>query len=688
MIDERYRGIMVTGPEARILSRLVTFPSSLESAWDVPRDICLPGLSEYLGVVRSALHGPLNVLVSKGLILERKAHVIGGGSRRRKVYHITDLGRAEFQDIEVPVAKRIGELLGKPPSQTVLQGRDELMLQVKSIKKMIFTGLPGIGKTSLLRAIADEMVKEGKTVRFATMESFKDIGDIIEEWGYNYSSENAVLSSQKNDVLIIDELQEVNLRHLGRLELFASKVECLIMASRAPLPITDGFEIVEVPPLHTDDAVQLLPAHVDDRELIAQRLGGHPLALQMYDEASDLPEAGSDLQQWIKDVVLSNLGEEIKVLDELSLIPVPIPCEFLQHEHYLFELDDHALLRWLSTGVELHHLVRNVRSTMLTKHDYAQAAIYWSQLDGDLARLVEMHHVLNSGGDIESLLIKNAESLMVRSSSGLASLIGDAIYRHPTSSLHRIAAMVAIERGEGDVASYHLSNCEAPDLQYSLSLLNGEELEIPENPDIRLLLSEASRRIDDRLPGECVEVEVLELLDEINLTSVEDDLKKVILVAIAHIKHALFLSQENWIEASKIRQSLEMLAHDNDPQLQALKLRAEIAEAPNNSANLDRLIDQAFARNGLRAKMIQLSLIRKLDDQRAISVLNKIELPNQESQTNLSSARRIAAMIWYYRAKYKTHNQLSAMAEAISLWKISLCPRAAREATELMHQLL
>ena len=39
---------MVTGPEARILARLATFPSSLESAWDVPREICLPGLSEYL----------------------------------------------------------------------------------------------------------------------------------------------------------------------------------------------------------------------------------------------------------------------------------------------------------------------------------------------------------------------------------------------------------------------------------------------------------------------------------------------------------------------------------------------------------------------------------------------------------------------------------------------------------------
>ena len=91
---------MVTGPEARILARLATFPSSLESAWDVPRELCLPGLSEYLGVVRSALHAPLYELVKKKLIVERKAHVIGGGSRRRKVYHITETGRAECEGID------------------------------------------------------------------------------------------------------------------------------------------------------------------------------------------------------------------------------------------------------------------------------------------------------------------------------------------------------------------------------------------------------------------------------------------------------------------------------------------------------------------------------------------------------------------------------------------------------------
>ena len=60
-------------------------------------------------------------------------------------------------------------------------------------------------------------------------------------------------------------------------------------------------------------------------------MGGHPLALQMHDEESELPEAGSDLQEWVREVVLSKLGEEIKALDELSLLPVPVPCEHLHH---------------------------------------------------------------------------------------------------------------------------------------------------------------------------------------------------------------------------------------------------------------------------------------------------------------------------------------------------------------------
>ena len=680
---------MVTGPEARILARLATFPSNLESAWDVPRDLCLPGLSEYLGVVRSALHAPLNELISQKMLVERKAHVIGGGSRKRKVYHITDLGRAECEGVTVPKRKKAGELLGNPPAKTILQGRDSLVEDLKNKNKLILTGLPGIGKTSLLRSIADNLVEEGKIVRFATMESFKDITEIFTEWGLEFSSESAALQSTKNEVLILDELQEVSLRHIGRLEGFAQKAETLIMASRGPLPISDGFEIADIPPLDIEDAICLLPPHLDDKELIAERLGGHPLALQLHDENSELPEAGSDLQEWVKEVVLGDLGEEIKALDELSLLPVPVPTDHLQHEEYLLELDEHALLRWMESGVELHHLVRNVRSTMLSEKDHASAAKYWSQRQGDLARLVEMHHILKSGGNIESHLMSNAEALMVRSSAGLATLIGDAIYRSPSESLHRIAALVAIERGESEVASEHLAHCAAPDLEYSLSLLEGrtEETDMSKS-GAKLILSEAARRMDDRLPGQTPDSEILDLLDLIDFSDIDDDMKKVILVAMAHIRHAWYISNSKWSAATKIREGLESISHADDPQLHALNIRAEIAQTPPNSPNFERLIGLVFSKSGLRSTMLQVTLVQSCEGDRAKNLLNRIEMPSADAQNNLSSARRIAAQIWFLRATHKTHNQFSAMAESVALWQRALCPTAAKEAADMMHKLL
>ena len=117
-------------------------------------------------------------------------------------------------------------------------------------------------------------------------------------------------------------------------------------------------------------------------------------------------------------------------------------------------------------------------------------------------------------------------------------------------------------------------------------------------------------------------------------------------------------------------------------------MRAEIAEVSVNSSSFDQLVETVFSKSGLRATMLQLSLIQRCDNDRAISLLKQVKMPSIESQNNLSSARRIAAKIWYLRAIYKTHSQFSSLAEAIALWKQGLCPNAAIEATELMHKLL
>lgn len=680
---------MLRGPQVRILSRLSHFPRSLETAWDVPRDICLPGIAEYLGVVRSALHGPINDLVDKGFLIERKAHVIGGGSRKRKVYHITDEGREISANAQLSKKEKKGKLFGKVPDRAELIGRKEFIEKVLTNEKTILTGLPGIGKTSILHEISSILVSKGKTVRFCTVQSFSDVEEIFSEWGFEYTDEEAVLNASKNSLLILDEFQEINPRHLKRIQNFLKNAKNVIIASRPPLLFSDGFEILDVPPLTIDSAVQLLPDEIQEKELVASRLGCHPLALLMHDISTSLPEEGGDLQTWVRDVILQGLNAEMNAINELSILPIPVDVENLQTQEYIPDLDDYALLRWFDHGVELHHLIRNVRSLSMTENDYKNAAEYWAKIDGDNARLVEMYLRLKCGENIESYLLTNSESLMVRSSAGLATLIGDALMRYPSENLHRIGAIVAIERGEAEIAIEHLDNINAPDLRYAVDLLSGRDTTfIPKDSGVKAIISEASRLIDDRLPDAHIVADVDELLDHINLSELDGELKKVVLVAIAKIRHSWYIANKKWNEASEIREQLASISTEKDPQIIQLKLRAEIAETPQNSPTFDKLVEEVFALDGLKGTMLKIALISRCDDDRAVKLLNKVKLPNIEEQTNLNSARRLAASIWYLRAKYKTHNSYSSIAESISLWKKALCPNASKSASEMLHKML
>lgn len=677
---------MVRGPLARILSRLAEFPRNLETAWDVPRDICLPGLAEYLGVVRSALHAPITELIELDYVVERKAHVIGGGSRKRKVYHITELGR-DNSSAELKRKEKVGSFFGKVPERQELIGRDDLITDISRHEKVILKGLPGIGKTSILHEISMKFVEKGKIVRFSTMESFKDITDIFTDWGLEYTDEEAVLAKCKNDVLIIDEFQEINKRHQKRIEDFCKKGKFVILATRPPTPFTDGFEVIEVPPLPIESAVKLLPPKTEDKELIVNRLGCHPLAIQMHDISSVLPEEGEDLQSWVRDVVLRDLSEQMSAVNELSMLPVPVHAENLKNDDYVPDLDEYALLRWYEHGVELQHLVRNVNSTNISVEDYQNAANYWETIEGDSARLVELYLRIKSGQDIEKFLMANAESLMVRSSAGLASLIDDAISRKPSENLHRIAAIVAIERGEAEIAENHVSQISAIDLRHSLNLLQGKDSKLLDSVnDVKFLLSEASRIIDDQLPDSKKEIDVDYLIDKINLNSLDETQRKVVLVAIAKIRHAAFIASGNCPQANDIIENLIAISHEKDPQILQMRLRSKISETPENSPSFEKLVNEVFSIEGIKGKMLQIALISKCGPERGKNLLEKVALPELAAQSNLNSARRLSASIWYLRAKLQTHNRFSSMAEAVSLWKKSLCPNASKLASEMIHK--
>ena len=697
--DHGIVGAMTGSCKQRILAWLAAFPPSMEKAWDVPRGICLPGIAEALGVVRSALHGPITELLKAELISERKAHVIAGGSRKRKVYLLTLAGRESVGEPEVKRSEGKGILYGKPPITVELKGREEFIDGLLSQSgHRIITGLPGIGKSAVLAEYARRLVANGGRVRFATAEYFSDLSSLLTAWQIEYTSPEAALKSIGNETLILDEIQELSSRHQSKVISFCTKVKNIIIASRPPSPVPEDFEEIELPPLEVDAAIELLPEHLGDgRKIIAQRLGGHPLALQLHDEKSHLPEAGDDLLQWVSDVVLAGLNEvELNCVDNMALLPIPVPCELLRDQDSIVVLDERALIRWLKESVELQHLLRNVRFVDLDQSTFREALDYWCDLPDDLARLIELHLRVICDEDSETHLLANSENLLVEHDSALAVLIEDALLRNSTPSLHRLAAFVAIERGENDIAKTHLQQIEAPDLDLRLALLEGrmddvERIESKVEDQARMVVAKAVRVLDDRLPRQKPQSDLDSIIESLDLSTLDSELRSHILVALSHIRHAQALFEGDRVKAAQVRDELATISSVNDPQVQTLLLRSDISELEINEKSVGKIQQRIMKISGLKGLMLSLALVEKVeptDANMACSILKTILIPEKRSLKALTASRRVAALIWTWRAWIGEGNKVAAMSEAISLWRGSGCDNAARQLTKQLHDLL
>ena len=161
---------MLSPAMLRILRWLDEHPTTLESAWDVPRSLSLEGIADGIGVVRSALFQPMSVLEDEGFLLTRQAHVIGGGRRKRKVVHITESGRSHLRSQTEGIPERRArsstKLNGQLPEFTHVHGRHS---EIESIRNALeqkvpvhLRGMPGIGKSTLARRIVEDLVEKAR----------------------------------------------------------------------------------------------------------------------------------------------------------------------------------------------------------------------------------------------------------------------------------------------------------------------------------------------------------------------------------------------------------------------------------------------------------------------------------------------------------------------------------------------
>ena len=708
---------MLSETQRRLLLRLADFGVEVESAWDAPRALSLPGLAEHLGLVRSAIHNPLKELESSGLISTRLAHVIGGGPRRRTVVHLTDTGRqrAELLSEEQIPEKSESLAVGPIPNHIQIQGRDDelesLLTKILAGENVQLTGLPGIGKTSLSRSLAELLMERGFKIRWATCNSDTDAFAIGSMWLGKQSPRDPVAiasaASGNKTALFLDEVQELHPRHLSSVKSLlsaCSETSTGVLASiRAPSPFgkLSNFEEIRIHGLDTPDAVELLPKSIgnESAKQVAEALGGHPLALHLWSPDEEIPEEGQAVQDFVQRTVLRRLTDEgLGTLDELSLSPLPLSVEELSVADGIAELDDSAVLRWMQSLVEPHHLIRNVRRATvdekIARELHTKAAGIWSKREGNRARRIEAHHRLNSGDELDTeWLVESVAKISLEDSAAAAVLIDDAIQINDEDNLRLTAIDLAFERGEPNIASEHIDSVsESPqklirkarlarqqgDLQEAENLLQSAFELLPPAEVVRAKIASLVRAHDDMLPGQQTKVRSSQI-EEIDLSRLPNADIASASLALDLLRHAVAVESGSVETLANVRSSLVAQMGENHPRLALIDLRTLITSKAEGSLEAAKEYIESEADQIDKIIAIHLALEATSPSHPDWLVTAHNNAIGIELRPEIPSHRRLLAQRWYWRGVLEPNMRLSHWREAISRFKSAECPSAASE---------
>ena len=738
--EVHYGRDMLSRPQEKLLRYLGTFPEALDQAWDVPRNLSLPGLAEAMGVVRSGLNRPLNLLESEQLITVRVAHVIGGGSRRRQVYHATEKGRLWL--LEHPKDAEVDEgqdALKQNHLQVELIGRKEAIIELESMfgrqQPVLLGGLSGIGKTTVAQALMSRASLEGTSIHSAIVNEFSDMRNIIQQWfpamkplpHDTEALESFLEAADEKRMFVIDDVHLIPPRHATNVKAMIETFQCdstttLLLVGRTPLPFDGEFEYRQLSALDPEDAAQLLGEHLDleHRLSIANALGGHPMALQLYSEGTPLPEAGEDIQNFVEQTILQNLGdEELAALDHYVLFPRPLAAKDVPHQDEIADLDVHALLRWEHDNMklEIQHLVRNVRRTMFSKDrlkELHQTSLnHWllceDTPDSQILRLY--HQLALDDPEFKSQIESQVERLLPAQGAAIAVILNRAVEQKPEDEmLHYWAGKVALHRHELDRVGVHLeaisSESLRSELAYQKAILEGNEVEsqrllqsvLAHANDVeaaRTLLSAAVQHLEDRLfdePSETALSTVQSLLQDVKLPQ-RQELRAAMMVSLSMIQHAAALFEGDVQRANELRDALASISDEHDPFVRLLKLKASFRF--HSSDNLELIINEAEEviqrqPTAFHKAALQLTLAEFLwahDSKKAQGVFEDVPSPDVLRSKGVAH-QRYAGRWWYLHSKITPNTSLMSMREASRCFRSAGCHSASRTLVKRMHRLL
>jgi DNA-binding MarR family transcriptional regulator len=731
-------------PQERLLRWLGNYSASLEKAWDVTREISLPGISESLGVVRSALNVPLTQLEKQDLVFKRMAHVIGGGSRRRNVYHLTEEGRKLLSTLGDDTSKprkssSEGRMFGDAPTLGTVYGRssliDTVFDEIHQQHCLFISGLPGIGKTTVGLAAAGKLVSNGLNVRWCTANEYSDFEtlchsmSILSELPSDANALAEHLAHEcKDEVLVFDDVHMISSRHLGTFMAICQHMEGLqgpkmMFIGRETLPGFEAMNRVSIPQLEAKEAAKLLGKTLPRKESlhIAERLGGHPLALQLYQQDTTLPEENADIQSYVEDVVLSTLDAPTRSgMDHLVLLPQPVEAKKAYDDEVVGTLDDYAFLRWTSNmeKMEIQHLVRNVRRTSMSSAEKQElhrlAVTHWESCAETVDDYVVLlfHRICAQSEELDAHCTTAYDRLSPSRSSALSVLLEQAIEAsNAPSHLHYLAAKIALDRCEPKHAHRHLTEIEdegsSNQISIGLAYLEGRlqdaEKSIEKGFELgnqhqknQLALSAASRRLDDRIStalSKDAAKDIKRYLSHIVLPE-DAEQRAVTVVALTMVQHAIALAERDFSKADTLRANLSSISSLKSGIIMGLEAKSTLIQMQENPTGLPNVIESTLQaidvqpspthQDALRLSLVEALL--ELDVDLAQKHFKNVTKPN--SSPGSMMLHRLHARWWFCKSHLHPSLKKVALKEAITQHRAAGCPRAANHLEALLHSLL
>ncbi|MDG1525167.1 MAG: hypothetical protein P8Q90_03755 [Candidatus Thalassarchaeaceae archaeon] len=373
-------------------------------------------------------------------------------------------------------------------------------------------------------------------------------------------------------------------------------------------------------------------------------------------------------------------------------------------------MDDAGLLRWPNGRVEVQHLIRNVRRVVWEAPEeiHGQAAERWSEIEDGEARWFEAYHRTLAGEDTTDFIAENSEQILSESATA-AALLDDVLHALPNAhALRRMAAKLALDRGESQMAADYLDALPTPDhaLLARLHRSQGEisaaeeaekkaQSSASKSESARMHLSRLAALIDDRLPDETGDLDAVEKgLSNVNIGNLEDSQKRSAIVLLAILRHRIAMLRGDGDAAVSVRNDLTELADGEDPLIERLThLENLLLSDPESPKRLEaegamrRLVGRTP--ESLPHVSFGLALVQAQARSNppgaatTLENLRAIPLP-----LDLAAGRRLDALLWYWRGVLESNHRLAYWREAILRFRRAECPRAARSLTAKLHKAL